>query len=141
VRIYTIGFGTTQPAPFVCTADQISGDSAFGGNRSGQPPGFGGRRNQQIDEDSLTQVATITGGKYFAAKDASALTGVLMDLPNSISLQRKDMEITVWFALIGAVLVLVATGLAQWWNQSGSFVPSARGAKPQLPEVRADRSG
>ena len=119
LRIYTIGFGTTEPAPFVCTPDQISGDSAFGGpNRPGQQRGFGGRRSQGIDEDALTQVATITGGRYFQAKDAKALTGALLDLPDSIVLQRRNMEISVWFALTGAVLVLVAIGLAQWWNRS-----------------------
>jgi Ca-activated chloride channel family protein len=131
LRIYTIGFGTTQPAPFVCTADQISGDSAFGGNRFGQGRGFGGgRRYQDLDENTLTQVATITGGKYFPAKDAKTLTGVLMDLPNAIVLQRKNMEITVWFALTGAALVLVAIGLSQWWNRSGPFRPPAE-ARPR----------
>jgi Ca-activated chloride channel homolog len=120
LRVYTIGFGTTEPGPFVCTANQIGGDGAFGGNRSGQPRGFGGGRRQEIDEDALTQVATITGGRYFQAKDARALTGVLMDLPNTIVLQRKDMEVTVWFALAGAILVLAAVGLSQWWNRPGA---------------------
>ncbi|MEN3310268.1 MAG: Ca-activated chloride channel [Micromonosporaceae bacterium] len=118
LRIYTIGFGTTQPAPFVCSADQISGDAAFGGNRPGPARGFGGGRNQEIDENALTQVATITGGKYFQAKDAKALTGALLDLPNAIVLQRKHTEITAWFALAGTVFILVAIGLAEWWNRS-----------------------
>ncbi len=126
LRIYTIGFGTTQPAPFVCTADQISGDSAFGGNRPGQGRGFGGRRYQDLDEKVLTQVATITGGKYFQAKDAKALTDVLLDLPDTMVLQRKHTEITVWFALTGAVLVLVAVSLSQWWNRSGLPRPAQR---------------
>jgi Ca-activated chloride channel family protein len=122
IRIYTIGFGTTEPAPFVCTADQISGDSAFGGPRFGGPPrgGFGGgRRNQNIDEDALTQVASITGGKYFQAKDAKELNSVFANLPSAIVLQHKHVELTVWFALAGALLVLGATGLSQWWNRSG----------------------
>jgi Ca-activated chloride channel family protein len=125
LRIYTIGFGTTEPAAFVCTPDQIGGDSAFGGpNRGGQQRGgFGGRRNQGIDEGALTQVATITGGRYFQAKDAKALTSALLDLPDAIVLQHKKMEITVWFALTGAVLVLVAVGLAQWWNRSRAPAP------------------
>jgi Ca-activated chloride channel homolog len=120
LRVYTIGLGTTTPAPFVCTPDQISGDSAFGGNRGfGPPRGFGGGRgNQGLDENTLTQVATPTGGKYFQANDAKALTDVLPGLPNSIVLQRRHVEVTVWFALAGAVLVLVAVGLAQWWNRS-----------------------
>jgi Ca-activated chloride channel family protein len=124
LRIYTIGFGTTVPAPFVCTANQISGDSAFGGNRGGQTRGFGGgRANQGIDTDTLTQVATITGGKYYPATDAKALTSAFMDLPNAIVLQHKKMEITVWFALGGALLILAAVGLSQWWNRSGPLPP------------------
>jgi Ca-activated chloride channel family protein len=127
LRVYTIGFGTTEPAPSVCTADQLSGDAAFGGNRPGQARGFGGRRGQEIDEDALTQVATITGGKYFQARDAKALTGALLDLPSSIVLQRKNAEITVWFALAGAVLVLAAIGLSQWWNRVGTPRPRPNG--------------
>jgi Ca-activated chloride channel family protein len=127
LRVYTIGFGTTEPAPFVCTPDQIGGGT-FGGNRFGQPRGFGGfgggRFNQGLDEDTLTQVATITGGRYFQAKDAKALSGVLINLPSSIVLQHKHSEITAWFALTGALLVLVAVGLAQWWSR---FRPAASG--------------
>ncbi len=40
VRIYTIGFGTTEPAQMMCTANQIGGDGAFGGG--GFPRGGGG---------------------------------------------------------------------------------------------------
>ncbi|HKT04957.1 MAG TPA: VWA domain-containing protein, partial [Rugosimonospora sp.] len=122
VRIYTIGFGTTNPAPFVCTANQL-GDSGFGGGGFGPPRAFGGagggfRRAQDLDEATLTQVATITGGKYFAAKDAKALSDVLMNLPSAIVLQHKREELTAWLALAGALLVLVAVGLSQWWNLS-----------------------
>ena len=60
----------------------------------------------------------MTGGEYFQAEDAEELSRVLRDLPNSIVLQRQDVEITVWFALAGALLVLVAVGLSQWWNRA-----------------------
>jgi Ca-activated chloride channel family protein len=121
VRVYTIGFGTTDPSPMVCTRDQISGDAAFRGDQPRGGYGGGGRggRYQQIDEVTLTRVAEMTGGEYFQAEDAEALSGVLLDLPSSIVLQRQDMEITVWFALAGAVLILVAVGLSQWWNRFG----------------------
>ena len=120
LRVYTIGFGTTQPSPMVCTADQISGDAAFRGDGRGFGGGGfgGGGRNQEIDEETLTKVADLTGGKYFQAQDAKALSDVLLDLPSSIVLQRKNVEITVWFALAGALLVLVAVGLSQWWNRT-----------------------
>jgi Ca-activated chloride channel family protein len=124
LRIYPIGFGTTQPAPFVCTADQIGANGPFGGPIGGGGfGGFRGGRSQQIDETTLTHVATISCCKYFEAKDAKTLSDVLRNLPSSIVLQRKDVEITVWFALAGAVLVLAAVGLAQWWNRSGLTPP------------------
>ncbi|HKD99195.1 MAG TPA: VWA domain-containing protein [Micromonosporaceae bacterium] len=119
VRIYTIGFGTTEPAAFVCSPDQIGPGSAFGTGRPGGR-GFGGggfRGGQQIDEDALSQVASITGGKYFQAKDAKELTDTLIDLPTSIALQHRRSEITVWFALVGALFVIAAVGLTQWWSR------------------------
>ncbi len=123
LRVFTIGFGTTNPAPLVCTRDQISGDAARRGDRG--PGGFGGGggggRNLQIDEQALTRVAEMTGGEYFRAEDSEALTEVLLDLPDSIVLQEQDVEITVWFALAGAMLVLVAIGLSQWWNRAGAL--------------------
>jgi Ca-activated chloride channel family protein len=76
VRVYTIGFGTTEPAASVCTPDQISGDAMFRGDGMGPPGGGFGRGGlyRQIDEETLTQVADMTGGEYFQAKDADALS-------------------------------------------------------------------
>jgi Ca-activated chloride channel family protein len=127
VRVYTIGFGTTQPAPLVCGPNQIEGNSFFGGGRpfSGGGGGGGGfgRRAQDINENALQQVADTTGGKYFQAKDAQELGKVLRDLPSAVVLQRRDEELTVWFALAGALLILVGVGLAQWWNRTVQPVP------------------
>jgi Ca-activated chloride channel family protein len=129
VRVYTIGFGTTGPSQLVCTRDQISGDAAFRGDGQGPPGGFrGGGRFLRIDEATLTEVAELTGGEYFQAENAEELSDVLRELPKSIVLQRQEMEITVWFALAGAVLVLAAVGLSQWWNRTSPV--SARTAVP-----------
>ncbi len=128
LRVFTIGFGTTNPAPLVCTRDQVSGDAARRGDRGGggfSGGGGGGGRNLQIDEAALTQVADMTGGEYFRAEDSEALVGVLLDLPDSIVLQRQDVEITVWFALAGAMLVLVAIGLVPMVE------PIGRSAQPR----------
>ena len=118
VRVFTIGFGTTEPAQMVCTPDQIgdnpfSGDGGFGGFRGG-----GMRRFQLIDEPTLTKVADLTGGKYFRAEDAEELVDVMTNLPREFGLQREDREITAWFVLPGALLVLGAIFLSLWWNRS-----------------------
>jgi Ca-activated chloride channel family protein len=131
VRVYTIGFGTTQPAPLVCSPNQVDGNSFFGGGRpfgsAGGPNGPGGggfgRRAQDLNEDALQQVADTTGGKYFKAKDAQELGKVLKDLPSAVVLQHRNEELTVWFALFGGLLVLIGVGLAQWWNRSVQPIP------------------
>ena len=119
LRVYTIGFGTTEPSPMVCTRDQISGDAAFRGDGPGRSAASAAAAgSSRSTRTTLTEVAEMTGGEYFQAEDAEALSDVLLDLPSSIVLQQQDVEITVWFALAGALLVLVAVGLAQWWNRS-----------------------
>jgi Ca-activated chloride channel homolog len=115
VRVYTIGFGTTEPAPMVCTADQIGGDSPFGGGR-GWGGGRGGR-NMEIDEQALTQVADTTGAKYFRAEDADQLVDVLTDLPREFTLRKQEVEITFWFVLGASVLVVGGVFLSLWWSR------------------------
>jgi Ca-activated chloride channel family protein len=124
LRIFTIGFGTTQPAPMVCTADQIGDDGGFGpGPRGGGGfGGYGGRasRVQEIDEDALQKVADTTGGKYFRAQDASKLNDALGDLPKEIGLHKERTEISFWFVLAGVLLVFSGVGLSLWWNRGPS---------------------
>ncbi|GIE77883.1 hypothetical protein Aph02nite_38330 [Actinoplanes philippinensis] len=122
LRVYTIGFGTTEPKQMVCTAEQVSGDSAFtgGGFGGGGFGGGGGGRgggNREIDEDALTEVADLTGGRYFKAQDAEQLTDVLGDLPREFGLTKQNVEISVWFLLLGTLLVSAAVGLSLWWNR------------------------
>jgi Ca-activated chloride channel family protein len=132
LRVFTIGFGTTEPAPMVCTADQISGGSAFGqGPRGGV--GRGGGRNQEIDEEALTKVADVTGGRYFRAQDAGQLSKVLADLPRDIGLHKENVEITVWFVLAGVLLAFSGAGLALWWNRApGLPRPLPAGEKARI---------
>ncbi|MEU8240371.1 VWA domain-containing protein [Actinoplanes missouriensis] len=133
LRVYTIGFGTTDPQQLVCTADQVSGSGPFGGNGFGGGNGsgsgfggggFGGGRAgaREIDEEALTQVADLTGGRYFKAEDAEQLTGVLADLPREFGLTKQNVEISVWFMLIGFLLVTSGAGLSLWWNRGPSRV-------------------
>jgi Ca-activated chloride channel family protein len=113
VRIYPIGFGTRNPTSMVCTAAQVGGRGFEG---SGGGGGSGGRRNFLVaDEPTLREVATVTGGEYFAADDADRLQSVLADLPRTVQTQRRDVEVSV--ALVGAAAVLLLAGIgaaARW---------------------------
>jgi Ca-activated chloride channel family protein len=128
LRVYTIGFGTTTPAPMVCDASQI-GDSPGGpfGGGGGGPFGGGGRGGGGAlvaDYASLQQVAAATGGQFYAAKDAGQLQSALGDLPRAITVTHKDRDLAALFAGIGGLLVAAAVGLSLWWNRVRS-VPRA----------------
>lgn len=134
VRVFTIGFGTTEPSPMMCTADQLGDGSAFGGRNPGG--GFGGRGGGraalEIDEQALTQVADLTGGRYFRAQDAGQLDDALGDLPREIGLHTQNVEISVWFLLAGTVLVFTGVGLSLWWNRGPRPRSSGRPPAPRM---------
>ncbi|NYG06519.1 Ca-activated chloride channel family protein [Phycicoccus badiiscoriae] len=117
VRVYPIGFGTTDPTQMVCTRDQLGG-----GLFDGPPSGFGGglgpggRNFLVVDEAALQTVAQITGGEYFKASDAGQLQGVLNDLPKHVDVQERNVEVSVAFAGLAALLLLLALGLAGRWT-------------------------
>lgn len=123
LRVYTIGFGTTTPAPMVCDSSQ-TGDDAFPSGRGfGGFRGFGGggrpgdRNPQTIDEDALRQVASTTGGTYYRAQNAGELQDALADLPRTITVADERRDIASWFAGIGGLLVAAALALSLWWNR------------------------
>ena len=117
VRVYPIGFGTTEPTQMVCTSDQLGGglfDGPPGGFGGGLGPG--GRNFLVVDEDALQTVARTTGGEYFKASDADQLQGVLNDLPKHVDLQERNVEISVAFAGLAALLLLLGLWLAGRWT-------------------------
>jgi Ca-activated chloride channel homolog len=121
VRIYPIGFGTTNPTGRSCTAAQLGGtgfpNQGLGGFGGGFGGGGGGRRNfLSADEDTLRQVANITGGRYFAARDAEQLQGVLADLPRQVDATKRDVEISVALAGLAAALMLLSIWAATRWS-------------------------
>jgi Ca-activated chloride channel family protein len=119
VRVYTIGFGTTNPTEMVCTRQQLGAgaldENGFAGG--GGPPRGGFRQALVIDEPTLQQVADITGGTFYKAEDAEQLRGVFASLPNQIELQKEHREISVAFAIVGALLAMAAIGLSLLWNR------------------------
>jgi Ca-activated chloride channel homolog len=120
VRVYTIGFGTTNPTQMVCTREQLGAgqfDDGGGFNGGGGPPRGGFRQALVMDEATLQKVADITGGKFYQAEDADQLKSVFSNLPNQVSLQKEHREISYIFAIIGALLTATAVGLSMLWNR------------------------
>lgn len=111
IRVYTIGFGTAQGAPFAFCDAPFQGNF-FGGGSFGGGGGF--RRG--IDEDTLIQIAELTDGEYYAATSASELNEVFESLPTYLITKRESMEISVWFAALGALLSGIAILLSMLWN-------------------------
>jgi Ca-activated chloride channel family protein len=120
VRVYTIGFGTTEPGPTVCSREQLGGDVFRGGFGGGFGGGGGGGRTPRyllLDEPTLQAVADMTGGEYYRAENADQLLQVFLDLPTQITLQKETQEISVIFSALGAILAAVAVGLSLVWNR------------------------
>lgn len=123
VRVYTIGFGTSNPTDMVCTAAQLGGDAlfdqpTFGAGGSGTPPARAIRQLLVADEGTLQSVANLTGGKFYRAEDADQLRGVFDNLPKDVELQRRQVELSVGFLGVGAMLSLIAMVLSLRWNRT-----------------------
>jgi Ca-activated chloride channel family protein len=122
VRVYTIGYGTENGSSNPLCSPQLLGggplDGGGGGFGGGGFGGFGGgggfRRG--IDEDTLKQVADMTGGTYYSAESAGELQDVFQNLPTYLITRHETMEISVAFTAIGALLAALAVGLALIWH-------------------------
>ena len=127
VRVYTIGFGTANGGSLSPTcAPQFQGrepNGGFGGGGFGGG-GFGGGGGGQgggqfrrgIDEDTLKQIATITGAKYFPAESSGELQNVFSSLPVDLIVKHETTEVSVAFAGLGAVLAALAMLLSRLWR-------------------------
>jgi Ca-activated chloride channel family protein len=94
VRVYTVGFGTSE----------------------GEIVGFGGwRMRAQLDEEALKHIADITRAQYFRAGSAEDLQAVYRLLSKSIVVETKQTEITSMFAAGAALLALLSAGLSVLW--------------------------
>jgi Ca-activated chloride channel family protein len=60
------------------------------------------------DPSALKQVASTSGGEFFTATDDENLQRVYDELGSRLGKRKKDAEITVAFAGVGLVLLLVA---------------------------------
>jgi Ca-activated chloride channel homolog len=119
VRVYTIGFGTENPAPFACTSEQLGGYGLNpygfqgGGFRGG---GFRGGFRRGADIPTLQAVAKRTGGNYHGAADADELRKVFAELPREVATQKERTEITWIFAAVAGILAAAALAASMRWS-------------------------
>jgi Ca-activated chloride channel family protein len=76
IKIYTIGVGTQGQAPFP-TRDPFSGREVLRA------------MDVNIDEDTLTRIAELTGGKYFRATDTDSLAEIYREID---ALEKTQVE-------------------------------------------------
>jgi Ca-activated chloride channel family protein len=94
VRVFTVGFGSPD----------------------GEVVGWGGwSMRTQLDEASLKQVADMTKGQYFRATTSEELKKIYQGLNTQLIKERRETEITAFFAAAAGVLALLAAGLSMLW--------------------------
>jgi Ca-activated chloride channel family protein len=127
VRVYTIGYGTDNPAPLECSSSQFGGfgGGGFAGGGFGGSGGSGGSGGPDgggnplaADYGALMQIAHTTGGTFYRAQDASQLHSALARLPAAFTIVREHEDLASWFAAGGGLLVAAAVALSLWWNRT-----------------------
>ncbi len=112
VRVYTIGFGTDHNTSAMNCGYQIQNGDQFGQSFGGGGGGF----RREIDEETLKQVADMTGGTYHLAASADELQDVFQNLPTQLMTVTETTEVSVMFVMIGAMLVALALTLSILWH-------------------------
>jgi Ca-activated chloride channel homolog len=119
VRVFTIGFGTTRPAPLACSSTQFGafGGGGYGGYGGGFG-GFGGRNPLVADYGALRHIASTTGGRFYRAHNAGQLESALGNLSGTFTVIREHLDIAAWFAGFGGLFIAAALALSLWWNRT-----------------------
>ena len=123
IQVYTVGFGTVNPATLRCTAEQLGGDEfnnligrgGFGGfgNFGG---GFGRANYLRLDERTLDSIAEITHAEYYLAESADELLEVFSTIPLRIEKKKQRLELSAFLTAISGLLALSALVLVLRWN-------------------------
>ena len=94
IRVFTVGVGTPNGEILV---------------------GEGWSMRVRLDEETLKQIANLTGGEYFYAGTAVDLKKIYQSLNSRFVLERKETEITALFAAAAAFTVLISALLSLLW--------------------------
>jgi Ca-activated chloride channel homolog len=99
IPIYAIALGT--PSGRIELTDPFSGTT----QTIAVPP----------DPETLKQIATITGGRFFETAKAADLKSIYANLGTRLSSKQEKREVTVAFAGGGLVLLMLGGGLSLAW--------------------------
>jgi Ca-activated chloride channel homolog len=94
VRVFTVGVGTPNGEILV---------------------GEGWSMRVRLDEETLKQIANLTGAEYFYAGTAVDLKKIYQSLNSRFVMEKKETEITAFFAAAGALTVLLSALLSMLW--------------------------
>ena len=123
IRVYTIGFGTlNNSSPMDCGFSILETDPFGAPNFGGGAPFFGGGGGgfrRELDEDTLRQIADMTGGTYYAATSAGELQNVFRKLPTYLVVSRETIEISAFFTALAVLLIIIALILSLLWHPLG----------------------
>jgi Ca-activated chloride channel homolog len=70
-----------------------------------------------LDEDTLKQIAEMTGGYYFYAAETSELTEIYTTLGSQVGWEEERTEITALISGVGALFLIAAGMLSLFWFQ------------------------
>ena len=128
VRVFTIGYGTDNPAPLACSSGAVRRVRRLrrrvGGIRRREAAGEGNPLD--ADYGALMQISRTTGGTFYRAQDADELSRALAKLPAAFTIVRKHLDIASWFAAAGGLLIAAALALSLWWNRTQQMPAPAR---------------
>jgi Ca-activated chloride channel family protein len=116
LRVYTIGFGSAEGGQFdpECRRQFLGNEP--GGGLGGFGGGGAGGFRRGIDEDTLRQVADLTGGTYYPAESAEQLEQVFAGLPTTLITKREVVEVSAGFVGLGGLLAAIALLLGRLWR-------------------------
>jgi Ca-activated chloride channel family protein len=86
---------------------------ALGTNNAGNASGPFGGFNRTPDRATLRAIAQATGGEYFAARSARALSSAYEDLGSRLGRVERRSEVTVVFVAAAALALAAAVGLSR----------------------------
>ena len=116
IRIYTIGFGTLHNSSPMNCGEPFQEFDPFGGGGGGFGSPFGGGGGggfrREIDEETLKQVAGLTGGTYHLATSADELQTVFQNLPTYLIATREHIEISAFFTIFAVLMAILAMVLS-----------------------------